>query len=103
MKRLTYSGTKEAKPNVTIREIVEKLTEYEDLEEQGKLLIQYFKESKSDVTIREVIERLTTEYDDLVEQGALLKLTCKCTGCIYDKTVECMHCMRAYSDCYESV
>ena len=38
MKRLTNSGTKEAKPGVTIKEIVENLTEYEDLEEQGLLL-----------------------------------------------------------------
>lgn len=38
MERLTNSGTKEAKSDVTIREIIEKLAEYEDLEEQGKLL-----------------------------------------------------------------
>lgn len=38
MERLTNSGTKEAKSDVTIREIIENLTEYEDLEEQGKLL-----------------------------------------------------------------
>lgn len=38
MERLTNSGTREAKPNVTIKEIKERLTEYEDLEEQGWLL-----------------------------------------------------------------
>lgn len=38
MERLTNSGTKEAKSNVTIREVIKKLAEYEDLEEQGKLL-----------------------------------------------------------------
>ncbi len=38
MERLTISGTKEAKPDVTIREALNKLAEYEDLEEQGKLL-----------------------------------------------------------------
>lgn len=38
MERLTYSGTKEAKANTTIREICNKLAEYEDLEEQGRLL-----------------------------------------------------------------
>lgn len=38
MERLTNSGTKEAKPDVTIREVLNKLAEYEDLEEQGKLL-----------------------------------------------------------------
>ena len=34
MERLTYSGTKEAKANTTIREICNKLAEYEDLEEE---------------------------------------------------------------------
>ncbi|MCI8585534.1 MAG: hypothetical protein HFI92_06485 [Lachnospiraceae bacterium] len=38
MERLTYSGTKEAKPDVTIRQMLNRLTEYEDLEEKGKLL-----------------------------------------------------------------
>ena len=38
MERLTNSGTKEAKPDVIIREVINKLAEYEDLEEQGKLL-----------------------------------------------------------------
>lgn len=38
MERLTYSGTKEAKANTTIREICNKLADYEDLEEQGRLL-----------------------------------------------------------------
>lgn len=38
MKRLTNRRTKEAKPDVTIMDILNKLTEYEDLEEQGKLI-----------------------------------------------------------------
>lgn len=38
MRRLTYGGTKEARTDVTIREVLNKLAEYEDLEEQGKLL-----------------------------------------------------------------
>ena len=38
MERLTISGTREAKSDVTIKQIVEKLEEYENLEEQGKLL-----------------------------------------------------------------
>ena len=37
MERLTYSGTKEARPDVTIQQILTKLAEYEELEEQGKL------------------------------------------------------------------
>lgn len=36
--RLTYSGTKEAKPNVTIKEVTDKLAHYENLEEQGRLI-----------------------------------------------------------------
>ena len=38
MERLTNSGTKEARPDVTIRDILNKLAEYEDLYEQGKML-----------------------------------------------------------------
>lgn len=38
MERLTFSGTKEAKSNVTIKEVCDKLADYEDLEEQGRLI-----------------------------------------------------------------
>lgn len=38
MKRLTSGGTKEAKVNTTIREICNKLADYEDLDEQGRLI-----------------------------------------------------------------
>ena len=38
MDRLTNPGTKEAKSNITIRQALDKLAEYEDLEEQGLLL-----------------------------------------------------------------
>ena len=38
MERLTNTGTKEAKSNVTIRQELEKLAEYENLEEQGRLV-----------------------------------------------------------------
>lgn len=47
-------------------------------------------------------ERLK-EYEDLEEQGNLLKSPCECTECIHDESIHCMHCMRAYSDCYESI
>lgn len=36
--RLTNSGTREAKSDVTIGEVLNKLAEYEDLEEQGRFL-----------------------------------------------------------------
>lgn len=38
MERLTTTGTKEANESITIREMINKLAEYEDLEEQGLLL-----------------------------------------------------------------
>lgn len=38
MDRLTNSGTKEAKDNVTIKQVLDKLEEYENAEEQGLLL-----------------------------------------------------------------
>lgn len=38
LKRLTYSGTKEAKPDVTIRQVLDRLAEYEDLEETETLI-----------------------------------------------------------------
>lgn len=39
MDRLTYSGTHEAKHNVTIQDVCNKLGKYEDMEEQGRLMI----------------------------------------------------------------
>lgn len=39
MDRLTYFGTHEAKPNVTIQDVCNKLGTYEDMKEQGMLLI----------------------------------------------------------------
>lgn len=38
MERLTFGGTKEAKSNVTIKEVCNKLADYENLEEQGRLI-----------------------------------------------------------------
>lgn len=38
MERLTNPGTKEAKINVTIKQVLDKLAEYENFEEQGLLL-----------------------------------------------------------------
>ena len=38
MERLTNPGTKEAKSNVTIRQVLDKLAEYENLEDNGLLL-----------------------------------------------------------------
>lgn len=38
MKRLTVSGTGEARTDVTIKEVLDRLRFYEDLEEQGRLI-----------------------------------------------------------------
>ena len=38
MDRLTHSGTKEAKSNVTIGDVLNKLAHYEDLAEAGRLV-----------------------------------------------------------------
>lgn len=38
MERLTVGGTGEAKSDVTIQEVLNKLKYYEDLEEQGRLI-----------------------------------------------------------------
>ena len=41
------------------------------------------------------------EQDDL--RDAVGKtILCDCDGCKNNDTDECMHCMRAYTDCYES-
>lgn len=41
MERLTNAGTKEAKASITIREVTNKLAEYEDLEEQAASAIYH--------------------------------------------------------------
>ena len=62
MKRLTNSGTKEAKSNVTIRQVLDKLAEYEDLEEQGLLL-------------RLPVKAGDTVYRYVEEKGCVLEYT----------------------------
>lgn len=41
------------------------------------------------------------EQDDLRDDVGKAIL-CDCDGCKNNDTDECMHCMRAYTDCYES-
>ena len=43
MERLTYSGTKEAKPNVTISQALSKLAKYEDMQEKIEKRIEEIK------------------------------------------------------------
>ena len=43
MERLTYSGTKEAKPDVTIARALNKLVKYEDMQEKIEQRIEEIK------------------------------------------------------------
>lgn len=45
-----------------------------------------------------LLEACKSQIKDIEE-----KFVCNCTGCIHDESVHCVHCMRAYSDCYESI
>ena len=38
---------------------------------------------------------------ELEKTPTVYEITRKCTGCKHDESDKCMHCMRAYSDCYE--
>lgn len=92
--RLTYSGTKEAKPNVTIKDVTDKLAHYEDSEEQVSNLLED-KVSLDDI-VRHLMKALKGEEDELEftrvltnaeaekwdkwksldEQGRLIELPC---------------------------
>lgn len=60
MERLTFGGTKEAKSNVTIKEVCNKLADYENLEEQGRLIIL---PCKVGGTVYEITGATTRGYD----------------------------------------
>lgn len=99
MERLTNSGTREAKNDVTIREILNKLAEYEDIglsPEQIKEVDRLYAEKCKELTelqkgylsglelaqIWAELEKLK-EYRHLEEQGKLLKLTCAVGDTVY--------------------
>lgn len=68
MERLT-NRTKEAKSNVTIKEVCDKFADYEDLEEQGRL-------------IKLPVKNDTTEYRECVHTRASCHHTeSKCSEC----------------------
>lgn len=69
MERLTNSGTKEAKSNVTIRDVINTLSDYEDTGFTSKQVVEMAKE--------------LAEYKKLDEQGLLLKLPCKVGDTVY--------------------
>ena len=79
MDRLTYFGTHEAKPDVTIRDVCNKLGTYEDMQEQGKLLIL---QCKPGDTVYVVEHR-----SGVCSYGQRLNLNCE-YGCPYDNYSE---------------
>lgn len=64
MERLTNPGTKEAKNNVTIKQVIDKLAEYENFEEQGLLL--WLPCKVGDIVYQIINQR--DNYDDTVYQ-----------------------------------
>ena len=66
MERLTHSSTKEAKSNVTIKEALDKLADYENLEEQGLLV-------KLPCKVGDTLYRIDT--DEKIENAEIEYLT----------------------------
>lgn len=92
MERLTNSGTREAKNDVTIREVLNKLAEYEDIglsPEQIKELTELHRGHLSGLSGLELaqiwaeLEKLK-EYRHLEEQGKLLRLPCTVGDTVWD-------------------
>lgn len=52
-------------------------------------------------TYRYESDRMTA-LQELPTVDAEKMLVCNCDGCRSNNTDECMHCMRAYSDCYNA-
>lgn len=84
MERLTNSGTKEAKPDVTIGEVLNKLAEYEDFEEifRSKMTdaaCDFLKDKEEFarwLDRNKWITKRCDEYARADKQGKLLKLPC---------------------------
>ncbi len=84
MERLTNKGTKEAKPDVTIREVLDKLAEYEDFEEifRSKMTdsVCEFLTDKEEfakwIDRNKWVAKKCDEYARSEEQGRLLNPKC---------------------------
>ena len=77
-----------------------------DADTENERLIDFI--AQNDSAIKYAIEHkdmtmLEDIFCDYFEGQATANCTCNCTGCIHDESVHCVHCMRAYSDCYESI
>lgn len=91
MERLTISGTKEAKNNVTIRQVLDKLSEYEDLEDRlngisiEQVINGFIKTVEGQTHECYKHGRILTnaeadkwnDYKQLEGQGLLMRLHCK--------------------------
>lgn len=65
-----------------------------------ELMCKFLKEPLKTRKYGRAIEIIRTQPTACDVEKALV---CNCTGCIHDESIHCMHCMRAYSDCYESI
>lgn len=91
MERLTNSGTKEAKNNTTIREVIERLAEYEDFEEifrekMTETACEFLKDKEEFGKWLERNHWIAKKCDEWVraeEQGLLLWLPCKVGDTLY--------------------
>lgn len=91
MERLINSGTKEAKPDVTISEALKKLAEYEDFEEifRSKMtddacdFLKDKEEFAKWLDRNKWIAKKCDEYARAEEQGKLLKLPCSLGDMVY--------------------
>lgn len=89
--------------------LCERFITTEQLENGEDFINQKRKELYLEVP-KEVIEEIfgTEKYEKIseLEKGRLVNskiITGNCKGCKNDNTEECLHCMRAYSDCYELI
>ncbi len=63
-------------------------------------IIKNFMANASRTTCNEYLYDALKDAVECMEQHTHKNLILKCDGC-KNNDVECMHCMRAYSDCYE--
>ena len=95
MERLTNPGTKESKSNITIRQVLDKLSQFEDLEELigiplediAKIFRKNIPEDckhprKAIVLTDDDVDRWNC-YKNEEEQGLLLRLPCKVGDIVY--------------------
>ena len=115
MKRLTNSGTKEAKSNVTIKEVCDKLADFEDLEESigiplkeiARIFRQHIPDgcqhSQKAIVLTDGDVDKWREYKAFEKDGRLLKVPRlgeqeKCRECVHTRA-SCHHRELKCSEC----